>query len=66
LFDVVAIGDAIAAQDVAVVPEALDDGGGVVVGHGCRGMNGGEYGFDVDVRFMRRHSCPYRAMAAWA
>jgi hypothetical protein len=38
----------------------------VVVGHGCRGMNGGEYGFDVDVRFMRRHSCPYRAMAAWA
>ena len=31
LFDVVAVGDAVVAQDVAVVPEALDDGGGFVV-----------------------------------
>ena len=29
LLDVVAVGDAVVAQDVAVVPEALDDGGGL-------------------------------------
>lgn len=28
LFDVIAIGNAVIPQDVAVVPEALDDGGG--------------------------------------
>lgn len=35
LFDVVAIADAIVAEDVAVVPEFLDDGGGFV-GHADR------------------------------
>ncbi len=33
LLDVVAVGHAVVAQDVAVVPQALDDGGGAV-GHG--------------------------------
>ena len=29
LLNVVAVGDAIVAEDMAVVPEALDDGGGI-------------------------------------
>ena len=41
LLDVIAIGEAVIAEDVAVVPEFVDEGGGIVChGWGCSKFRG--------------------------